>query len=313
MSYIWVPKFKIIETPLFGTTSMEGWYRLQVKRPDGRVRHDTGWFPNIITDVGLDVIGTSSTYLAQCRVGTGNAAPSALDTSLQTQIATTISVQSTNATAQSTPPYYGSYTRTWRFNAGTATGNIAEIGVGETGGVLFSRALILDGGGNPTTITVLADEFLDATYQVRLKPPLSDVVDTINISGVTYDIVTRAARVTNSTSWSTPSRGGGSNNFNYNFYTGGLSDITTLPSGSFFFSVANNTGSYSAGTYSRTFGDTVALDEGNNVAGIKTIGYQLGQGGAMGHMQTEFTPAIPKDNTKVMTMEFRHTWARGTP
>lgn len=318
MSYIWVPKFKIIEPKsalVVGRTEMEGWWRLKAVRPNGDVRLDTGWFPNIITNSGLDAIGTSTTYLNECRVGTGNTAPSALDTSLQTQVGTTTSIQNTSVTAQSTEPYYGAYTRTYRFAAGVATGNIAEIGVGVPAGALFSRALILDGGGSPTTITVLADEFLDATYQLRMKPPLNDVLGTINISGVNYDTVTRAANVTNSTSWGLPSMGGGSQGSNYTFHTGTLGAITTLPSGSHYFSNASSQGVYSPGSYSRDFGDTVGLDSGNNVGGIRTIAYELGSNATqhMGHMQTQFTPTIPKDNTKVFTFVCRHIWARGTP
>jgi hypothetical protein len=315
MPLFWIPRFKIVEPkkPLMATTHLEGWWNLSIRRSDGRVRRDTGWFPNIITDVGLNQIGTLSTYLSICRVGTGSATPTALDTSLGSQIASTSSVQSSVAAAQGSPPYYGSFTRTWRFAAGVAAGNLTEIGVGfDASGAIFSRALILDGSGNPTTITVLPDEFLDATYQIRLKPPLVDVNSTINISGIDYDTITRAGRVTNSTSWSTPSTGGGSNTFNYNTYTGNIAAITTLPSGSIFFSVAGSL-AYGDGNLYRDFSDTMGLDESNNVAGIRTIGYQMGQGGAMGHMQTQFDPVIAKDNTKVLTVTFRHTWARGTP
>lgn len=313
--YIWVPKFKIVEPKrlLKSLTQVEGWWRLCVRRPDGRVRKDTGWFPNIITDVGLNQIGTLSTYMSVCRVGTGSATPTALDTGLGAQVASTSSIQSSINAAQGSEPYYGSLTRTWRFAAGVATGNLTEIGVGfDAGGNIFSRALILDGSGNPTTITVLADEFLDATYQLRLKPPLVDVNSSINISGTDYDTITRAARVTNSTSWGSPSTGGGSNTFNFEMYTGNIAAITTLPTGQHYFTVAGSL-AYGDGNLYRDFQVTVSLDNGNHVSGTRTIGYKLGQGGAMGHMQTQFDPVIMKNDTQVLTMTMRHTWARGTP
>lgn len=311
---IWVPKFKIIEpkSPFTSTTTFEGYYRLQAVRPDGRVRHDTGWFHNIITDGGLNSIGTSNDYLSQCRVGTGNAAPSALDTALQTQVATTTTVQSVSTGAQASAPYYGWLIRTWRFAAGVAAGNIAEVGVGINAGALFSRALVLDGGGSPTTITVLSDEFLDVTYQLRIKPPLSDVVSTVNISGVTYNTTTRAMAVTNPSFWANPGQGGGGGTNSWSTYNGTIGAITSSPSGGGNFVFLTNL-SYVNNSLQRDFTAQWGLDLSND--GITALAGGLGTGtnGGMGGMQIGVSPGIPKDNTKILDLTFRHTWARGTP
>lgn len=182
-------------------TKVAGYYKLQVIRPDGTVRQSAE-FPNLITNAGLDRMATS-TYLTVCQVGSGSAAPTFADTALAARIAGTQTVQSTDVGTTSSSPYYAWATRQFRFAAGVATGNIAEVGVGwGTTGSLFSRALVLDSGGSPTTITVLADEILDVTYQLRYYAPetddTGDVTFTGNLAG-TYDWIFRAANVTDNT------------------------------------------------------------------------------------------------------------------
>jgi hypothetical protein len=311
---IWVPKFKILEpkSEIPAYSNVEGLYRLQAVRPDGRVRQDTGWFHNIITDGGLNAMGTTNDYLAQCRVGTGNAAPSALDTALQTQIAATTSVQLVTTGAQATAPYYGWLIRTWRFAAGVAAGNIAEVGVGVPASTLYSRALVLDGGGSPTTITVLSDEFLDVTYQIRIKPPLTDVNSTVNISGVTYNTTTRAMAVTNSSFWANPGQGGGGGTNSWSTGTGAIGAITSSPAGQGSFVNLTNL-SYVNLSLQRDFSAQWGLDLSNYAVRHASGGLGTGTNGGMGGMQIEFSPTIPKDNTKILDMTFRHTWARGTP
>lgn len=55
---------------------------------------------------------------------------------------------------------------------GAAAGNVSEISAGFSNNKYtkgFTRALILDTSGNPTTITVLADEVLIVTYEIRRR------------------------------------------------------------------------------------------------------------------------------------------------
>ncbi len=97
-------------------------------------------------------MGSVGDYMSTCMVGSGNAAPAETDTALQARASTSnINVQSNNSNVS---PRYGWRRRTFRFAAGAAAGNLSEVGVGWTTTAVFSRALILDGSGNPTTITV---------------------------------------------------------------------------------------------------------------------------------------------------------------
>jgi len=318
---IWVPRAKIIEPKraLALPTGMGGFFKLEAVKRDGRRRLLADWFPNLIVDSGLNVIGTSASWIAACGVGTGNTAPANGQTSLIAQVATDAGATVNVNGAQGSAPYFGYTTKTYRFAEGAAEGNLAEIGIGTNGmAALFSRALILDGGGSPTTITVLADEFLDATYQIRVYPPLVDVTDTINISGVDYDITMRASSVTSAGNWSP----GGGNvvgtvaGFSaIATFNGAIGAITAYPSG------AQGTGgvivnaAYGNNNLYREATATWSLADSNLAGGIRCVnaayGLTVGAGG-LGSMQVEFDPPIPKTSSDVLSLTFRHTWARGT-
>ena len=152
-------------------TQCAGWFKIEATRPDGTRRVLADWFPNLILNGGLDRMGANPDYLSWCQVGSGSTAPVAAQTALVNRIAGTSTQQNNVSGAQASAPYYGWYRRTYRFAQGVAAGNLSEVGVGwATSGSLFSRALILDGGGSPTTITVLSDEVLDVTYELRRYP-----------------------------------------------------------------------------------------------------------------------------------------------
>ncbi len=163
---------------------VKGRYRIFKKR-DGHITHDTGWFDNLITNQGMDYLTTGVLYLNACQVGTSSTAPQFTDVALGSRIAG-ITGFTLETTIDSTNRY-AIHKKTYTFFAGTATGNISEVGVGTagTGNVLFSRALILDSFGVPTTITVLADEDLVVIYELYIKQPTGDFTATVSSKSVT--------------------------------------------------------------------------------------------------------------------------------
>jgi hypothetical protein len=174
-----IPKYRdiVMELPR-QTVGIAGRYKLRKGKTDIRgVEHITGetaWFNNIITNNGKDNFADAdlTVNLAYAHVGTGTTAELATDTQLQTFVAASNTVQDSSSTAQASAPYYGKYVRTIRFGEGVAAGNIAEVAMStqNTNGDAFTRALVKDGGGSPTTITVLSDEWLDVTYEFRTYP-----------------------------------------------------------------------------------------------------------------------------------------------
>ena len=271
-------------------------------------------FPNLILDAGLERMGTGN-YLDVCRVGSGTSLPTVLQTQLDAKIASTDTVQTQPRGAQATPPYYGWRRKTFRFAAGTATGNLSEVGVGwgniTTDNFLFSRALILDGGGLPTTINVLADEVLDVIYELRLYPPLTDTVVTgLDLGLSTHDVTIRAGRVTDGNYWG---KGlGRLVNFNVTgfsyttyAYNGGIGAITATPSGSQSgLNVAE--ASYAANSREQKGVLTCSLNEANLAGGILAIETPT----TLGTYQFGFSPAIAKDATRVLKLDLKVSWSR---
>jgi len=293
---------------------MRGFYRMRVLRPDGRVRLDTGWFDNLITDYGLNAKGTKKQH-DYCHVGSGNTDPAVGDTTLETWIASTNTTQATSEGAQASTPYYGWFRKTFRFAEGAAEGNIAEVGIAENGGAtdsLFSRALVVDGTGTPTTITVLSDEVLDVEYEIRLYPPTSD--GSFTVSG--HTVTTRASEVTKAAHWGGQAilrdadwQGEGFSNDQY-VADGEIGTITQEPSGS-----SDGRSSWSALVYSnnsleREIEVFWGLNDGNFAGGVKSC--RFATNGNLGSFQAEFDPVIDKDDTKELTIGMKVGWGRAS-
>jgi hypothetical protein len=207
----------------------------------------------------------------------------------------------------------------YTFSLGVVVGNVAEVGVGATasGSDLFSRALILDGGGSPTTISLTATDQLIITYRLRTRFALTDSTGTVTLAAVSYGYTLRAHTVGSQTN--VGSIAGASDTSTLGFMgttvqakgTGAtLGAVTTGPSGG-----SNGSGSastsmaaYTAGTYYRDCTVTLTPSSQNPTGGIVTLELFTGSGNA--YWQMAFSPAIPKDNTKQLVLTFRTTVAR---
>lgn len=296
---------------------VEGWFSLSAFKVDaagneipGTRREPVPTFRNLITNGGLNRMGTAQDWLNYCQVGSGSATPSPTDSALASRVASHSGLMSVVNVAQPSAPYYLSCTRTFRFEAGVATGNLSEVGIGwDTTGALFSRALILDTAGTPTTITVLADEVLDVTYQFRCYMPTVDTSGSIELGGVTYSWIGRASQVTEAGvpyAWMAPKAAIlDYEGFNY-LYNGAIGAITTEPAGDRVQGASVSNSQYSTDSFAREGTITFGLAGGNISGGAKAMAYVHG----IGRYQIGFTPAIPKDATKVLTLKVRTAWAR---
>ena len=299
---------------------ISGRYMLKaVNAGTGESRDLTDWFDNLITDIGMNRLGTGAA-IAYCHVGSGSVAPSFTDTALASFVAATGTINASINGASATAPYYGWTRITFRFAQGAAAGNLSEVGVGWTlaSGSLFSRSLIKDSGGIPTTVTVLADEFLDVIYEFRVYAPAADVSSTFDVSGTSYGYTIRAAYVTSgNVYWNANNAinaGSGVRPCNLSYVLpqaygagGALGALTAGPSG-----VTNGTFSgsavdaYSSGSYTRTGRIIAALNDCNAASGITAIMVNTD----IGCYQIAFTAPIPKDSTKVFTLNLSVSWAR---
>ena len=295
---------------------LEGFYQFETVRLDsdgneipGTRRVVAPWFPNLILNGGLERFGSASDTLERCQVGAGGTAPRPIDTSLGSLVASSTAGYLPVTGAQSSEPYFGWIRKGYRFAEGTAAGNLSEVGVGWTasGGGLFSRALILDPGGTPTTISVAADETLDVIYELRIYPPTSDATGTIELDGQLHSWTSRASQVTTSSTPTDAHTGVIVNLYPAYAYNGAISTVTGSPAG------ANTEIGISRVPYeanSRKISHIVSanLDQGNLSGGIKSL--RLGAVVQRGCYQIEFDPPIPKNNTKVFSLTVEVTWAR---
>lgn len=290
-------------------TKLCGFYKIEAVKKDGSKRLLADWFPNIITDIGLDRIGTSSLWYGYCQVGSGSTAPAEGDTALVSYVANTLSfVANTNGVTGSSL-YYRWNDRTYRFAEGVAEGNLSEVGVGWAAeGSLFNRALILDGEGSPITITVLSDEYLDVTYSCRRYLPESDVSPyTIELRSVEHTITGgKASLITNTGAWDMPFRADYTSTKRCTVYDGAIGAITASPSGASSYTESENISAYTPGTYYRDWTYSFALTEGNLGNYISAIAvYMVG-----GYYQFGVSPDIEKTSDDIMSLTFRAGWGR---
>lgn len=336
----------ILVLPKMGVAAQ---YRLRThKYKSGKLHYDTGWFHNIITDVGLVDWYTSQGYGAFDRfgsicanncVGTGSATPTTSDTQLAAYLASSgpkisggtgfAGFDTTGYVAAASPvPAYWWGQSSWQYGTGVAAGNLTEVGVfpGNPSatatppyynGHLFSRALILDSNGNPTTITVLSDEILTVTWQLRFYLDLTDHAFTFNLNGTPITGVYRmwqasTSRASNGTSATRDS------DYGLSAYTGDIvSALNGSPTGSIdtinqfiaaptinnFTNDLANTGTC---YYDHTFTAPIGHLNGT-IASFTFVDhmwtYQFGQ----------LSQPIIKTNGQQLQMGFRTAWGRYTP
>ena len=272
-------------------------------------------FPNLITNGGLERMAENADWVSRTYVGSGSAAPDFDDSAMNNFVASTTTDQASTTGAQSTAPYFTWRRITRRFSAGQAAANLSEVGIGWAT-ALFSRALIVDADGNPTTITVGAEQFLDVTYEFRFYPKTTDDTGSFTLTGSvggTYDYIFRAATVTSSSlasGWIVFVSGSNMGqtaaaNADRVFRDGVISGVTGAPSG------ANSVISqavlaYAAGSLQRKFTMSAGIGDSNFATGVRSAYLRMG----IGMFQIQFDPAIPKTDERLLNIEFSHSWGR---
>lgn len=282
-------------------------------------------FPNLITDAGINFVlggtGNIGLLLGAFKVGTGTATPAATDTALVNQVAATSESASPGNGVRGIGPanaYW--FERTVRtFMENEANGNLTEFATGNqlVGGTIWTRMLFKDGVGTPTAITKTSAEQLRITYEHRMLIPADATQNTFNISGVNYDITTRAVQIDNGRSW------GFDGAFGPILQLDG-DDVLSLATAFESDVLHNATGNFNPG--GESIGASSAVLQGYvngnffrereckwepNVANFGTgVGsVSVGQGTQVA-FQTVFAPKLAKTDTKRLTLMLRYSVAR---
>lgn len=277
---------------------------------------------NLITNLGMDRFFSTQLAFDRCVVGSGSTPPAFSDTALANLVATTTTIQSEGTWTYLTDPNpIIRKSIRFRFGQGVAAGNLSEIGCAWSAG-LFCRALILDSLGDPTTITVLSDEWLDAEYTHELHFSNDDITGTIELDGDDYNYILRPGGMM--TQWSVggsdPARnlrffsqiavsGGTNKGGNGAVGTDAVAWNATVPNVSNIDTVENS--SYVPGSFERDYTVKFGLNDGNVSGGIRTVIFTpmttgLGAGGTLklGKMQAQFDPKIPKTGDDILELTF---------
>lgn len=297
-----------VEQPAM-TSKVSGHFTLERIKPGVGVIQSVS-FPNVITDIGMNALGEY--YHPQyIHVGTSTATPSTSDAALGAfGVSFSGPAAGDGAYANSGAPYYYASKRmVVRSAIGGATGNWTEIGVSPqaASGNLYSRALILDGGGSPTTFTVLSDEQMQASYELRHYPVFTDDNRTVTISGVSKDTITR---VCNASNWQWLSWGTDRMFHFYHCtpYTGDInaSAVSGAPAGSALTGQQVVKAAYGSGTFYREASAT--WPAGSATGTHRSYVWRNDWSGPL--YQVQYDTAIVKGATQQLVMNQRYSWAR---
>ena len=278
----------------------------------GRTRVVADWFPNLITNNGLNAIGEEVTYVEQCYLGTGSAAPTYEDSQMDALLARkSYTYPFYQIGTNPTTPYFGWTTYRYMFDTGEVVGNLTEIGIGwltnwpesDTEYKLFARTLIKNESGVPIAVTVLETEAVTIFYKVKQYAPVGDHTYNVVISGTEYTMVTRASSTLQSGNWY-PQAGAGSIDARVN--NGGLEHPeTNWYTGSFVSSITWEP--YVLDSFERSFNAVWDSFTANDHAGgiIRTVCLSK-----HGTYQTSISPAIPKVSPKELGLTYKFSWSR---
>lgn len=323
----------------------------RVKASSGLVVEETSWFSNLLLNNFFDdMLSTRENFWSGFVVGAGTSSPAETDTSLQSYVGGGAFCEEVWTTKNSTvSPRFVTYGMRFRSTEGGAQGNLSEVGM-YTGAAnnsrtnpsssvrLYSRARIKDEMGNPTSITVLGDEFLDVYYELTVFA-LEDVEGTmtINVDGVPsdFDYTLRSVGMENTSLWSDGYKIGDLSCMSLSNMTMGFATSNTfgnygnlradaatsllgynstgfpsvLSNGVF---VYRDQGSYTSGAKTRVNNYRLPLNNGNVVSGIPSLFLSNNRNG-VSHMQHQllFDTRVPKVATKLWDLPVRVTLANG--
>lgn len=308
----------------------------------GEVIEETGWGKNIITTVGIDawMVGGLNMW---CVAGAGNSTPSESNTVLASYAGKQTTRPITNVVTRQTDPVVGDlYIRTVQRstfnpgNFGASPVNIAEAGMtfGQSSlalvtasTLLFSRGLLVDGGGLPTTISVAPDEFLDIVWEFTVYVPYDSTgTVSLTIDGVptNHTYYVRPHRLDGGAwSWTantagatfmglaafTPTIGTGTTSTSGTFLSNGtlVAPTVSLPTTTLAFRASTLVNAaYITGSKQRQTNGTWTLANGNAAApGVQLAVVNLGDT----QWQVSYNPPIAKTNTKQLNLSFMLSFA----
>lgn len=179
-----------------------GKFRIEVSNKETGDYYDTGFNDNVFLNKFFSLSNAASkSYRPYVVFGSGSSVPTINDTNLQSSILGANILSETtqiNTKTQTNNVFKYEKVLTFEGTKGKVQGNISELGLSfsQYDSLLFTRSLVKDTQGNPTTISLGANDVVKLTYKigytVDLNTSLLDT-QTINIGGVQTTVELHAA------------------------------------------------------------------------------------------------------------------------
>lgn len=288
--------------------AVEALFALKVYNAAHELVRQTPQFKNLVLDSGLYQMGVGE-WINRCCVGTGSSTPVASQVQLDSFVASSTTKQAVSSGAN-VDELYGFYRVTYRFGLGAINANVSEVGLGWADESLWNRALIRDMNGQPTTITVMQNEYLDVVCEIRrYQAKKTGSFDLKNKQGNTLS--THQVQIVPDYFWA------GRNDRPFTNEKAAMKSAYTssaampavltadLPSPKDQMSIVNH--EFSGGNQLKCSA-TVDLAKGNWAAGNHSLQLQdsiLGLG-----YKLQFDPPIIKDNTQKLVFDLTLSWGR---
>lgn len=158
---------------LSGGVALEGFFKVE-KHKDGVGKVWESEFENVVLDVGWANIVANPhgiLYPEYLYLGTGTSEPAATDTGLENVSGTLPAKQRySRSFASSLPGTHAEVVLGFQYGMGEAEGVWTELGLayGDTYTTPYNRSLFRDANGNPISLTVLSDEYLNVFVALRM-------------------------------------------------------------------------------------------------------------------------------------------------
>ncbi len=268
--------------------------------------------PNLITDLGLNSIGTSTTNsFGFCQLGNGIDTPNAADVALKTFLkSAAMDINGRTVFSVVTIEKYLMITKfEYTFPVAIEEYRFTELGIGATSNaMLFSRAVIKDDLGQTVEFVVLPGESLKIAYSITTTIP-NDVIANFNYRGIDTSIILRSAKATDLSKWDiTTPNFISSACFSYN---GDIRGRESFPLGS---TLTPATYIYKSAYVPDSFELVFRVSFANDAImadGIHSILLDSNEPRAFGCYQLSFFPPLEKDIYHAVKITFKVSWLRG--
>lgn len=295
---------------------VSGVYGIKVLRNAGTDKEhleDFGESPNMLLDGFFERFASGELGTNwYCFVGTGTGIVESQQSSLESAIGQADNmILGAHVCSKELDDYVLTQSATGEWGIGAIVGNISEVGIefgGNNPSTLDSRALITDAQGSPTTITVTSEDKLIVKYTLRYIIPTQQHVSTVDFSGVSTTCTLEALNTLNNY-WNIRAAFA---DFKGECRYSSNQQIVNNPESS----IGSASSSSVSVTYSRQqsgvrrasfFADTNAL---NAEGGLEYVAFCNPNANFYIVLGLHFSPKIPKDNTKTLTLNLDFTLTR---